>query len=206
MRTVTTKVYLYKELSDQAKKNAIEKSRYDIAAQADEWDSEEYRECLEEIEKLFDIKVHKWEVSSSHHYCRYEITDDRWSEHDDEPKMLLRYLNEMRPYLFKGKYYSGRYKNIEGKLVCNSRRSKVFFDMNCPLTGTWTDIAVEKSIEKAYERVRSGWTIKDFIDDMLDRFFEYWETDLASHLEDEFVEEEIINNEVEFLEDGTCYC
>lgn len=205
MREVTTTVYQFNELSDEAKKKAIEAWRYSIAERADEADNDDYQSCLAEMEMAFDICVSNWEVDSCSHHYRFSIVSDRFSEYEDDPKMLLRYINKVYFLIYKGKYYGNLYRGNDGEWVHKKRYSKVLRELNCPLTGMWVDYAAEEAMKNAFEYVRNGKTIREFLDDMLNKFFSCWEDDMYHHLSDEYVEEEIINNGYEFLEDGSRY-
>lgn len=198
MRTIG--IYLYNELSEEAKRKAIENSRYGIAEIADNSDSNDYRFCLAKMEEIFEIKVYDWEVTPYRHFYRFSITSPRWDENGDEPKMLPRYITHAEGKLNNGKYYGKLYRGGQGEWIHKTRYSKVLHESDYSITGSWTDGAAADAIAMAYMHVRQGWTIRDFVGDMLEKFFQAWENDLAYHLEDEFVEEEIISNEVEGIE------
>ena len=59
MREINFKVYSYDELSDEAKRVAIEKSRQSVGDILSEYDSDDYRATLKKIEQIFGIEVNK---------------------------------------------------------------------------------------------------------------------------------------------------
>lgn len=185
MRTIKTDLYLYDELN--------------------ETDDDAYRNTLERIEEVFQIDVYNW--NTDYLAYRYRFTNERWSDHGEDPKMLVRYLNYVSDDIFKGRYFStdGRYEN--GKYHYSCRYSKVLSDADeWPLTGVWCDEAVTKAIKDTAKYIRAGWTIRDFLDSMLSSFFYQWYTDYSNNRSDENVEDYLEgNSRCEFLADGTRY-
>ena len=56
MKTITLNIYQYDELSDAAKKKAVENMRETIGSMLCDFDADDYRSALEKIEKIFEIK------------------------------------------------------------------------------------------------------------------------------------------------------
>ena len=86
MRTIKTDLYLYDELNETAKKKAIEQCREYVAGICNETDDESYRNTLERIEEVFQIDVYNW--NTDYLAYRYRFTNERWSDHDEDPKCL----------------------------------------------------------------------------------------------------------------------
>lgn len=197
MRKVEYVLHDFAELSEAAKKVAIDEVRDSIGEIRSESDSCDYRETLQKIERAFDIEVYDWEVSGyrpSHYRFKYLGDLD-----DETPKMLPRYFERIWRDVFKGKYIGWR--ESKGKPYY----SKVLFnEESFSLVGMWTDDAVVKTMAERYEFVRQGCTISDFIDTMLCRFFEQWREDMEYAYSDESIEIELSEGsyEYEFLENG----
>ena len=205
MRQIIINVFKFNELSDEAKKAAIKNTGEAISSSRDECDCSDYASTLERIEDVFGIKV-RYDVSSCGHSFRFSIENGDWDELADNPKYLLRYLNNVVfPGTAKGKYYSTPGSYVNGKYHYKHRYSKVLFDQRCCcLTGCWCDNGIDDAVNAAYDAVRKGWTIRDFIEDALSRFFKFWEADLYYDWSDECVEEELTEGwkEREFLANG----
>jgi len=212
MREINFKVYQYDELSAEAKEKAVDNVRETIGSMLCDSDADEYRSALKEIEKIFEIKVYDWCVGCPGTYSRWRFNENsRFSEMSDEPRFLVRYLDEVEQYCRTGKYYSSPFRKVPvdkehpAGLDYTKRYSKVMFERNYCLTGTWTSAVVDEYMEKRWDYVRKGKSIEDFIDDMLYDFFKQWERDQECNYDDEAIEETIIGNEYEFTEDGMRY-
>ena len=141
-------------------------------------------------------------------YSRWRFKDNsRFANMSDDPKYLVRYLNEVERWCRKGKYYSSRKEQPAGS-VCVDRYSKVLFSRDYGLTGDWTSGVVDDYTgDKRWEYVRKGRTIKNYVDDLLCDFFTQWQRSKEDNFDDEAIEEEILNNDdYAFLEDGRRYC
>ena len=199
MREINFKVYSYDELSDEAKRVAIEKSRQSVGDILSEYDSDDYRATLNKIEQIFGIEVKKWEVGlCSRPWFEFSFDDFHYNEGEDCGDLLLRYLNrEVLPHVNNFKYYS------KGR---NCKRSKVVLDCygySYCLTGCWCDIAVDDALNNMWDAVRRGDSCYDFVSNMLHDFFQNWQRDMEAAYEDDYVAEHISVNEYEFYEDGT---
>lgn len=200
MREIKFNVYQFDELSDEAKKKAIETCKPSVADLANQFDSDEFRSTLSEIEKLFDISVNVWQIGP---YCRpsfrFRFTLERWRQNEEEPKMLVRYLNEVLPYL----KYAKRSYYKHGK----HRTSRVLYEEQYDycVSGTWCDAAVDDALNNMWEAFRKGLSCRDFVEDMLCNFFNKWQRALEDSWDDDYVAEHLNENGDEFLEDGTPY-
>lgn len=199
MREINFKVYSYDELSDEAKRVAIEKSRQSVGDILSEYDSDDYRATLKKIEQIFGIEVNRWEVGlCSRPWFEFSFDDFHYNEGEDCGDLLLRYLNrEVLPHVNNFKYYS------KGR---NCKRSKVVLDrygyFYC-LTGCWCDNAVGDALNNMWGSIRRGCSCYDFVSNMLHDFFHDWQRDMEAAYEDDYVAEHISENGDEFYEDGT---
>ena len=212
MREINFKVYHYDELSDDAKKKAVDEMRETIGSMLCDFDADDYRSALKEIEKIFEIKVYDWSVGYPGTYSRWRFNgSSRFYEMSDNPRFLVRYLDEVERYCRKGRFYSSPFRPCPKSeehptgFTYTKRYSKVMFERNYCLTGTWTSAVVDDYMQKRWEYVRKHRTIEDFIDDMLYDFFKQWERDQEANYDDEAIEETILGNDYEFTEDGERY-
>lgn len=199
MREINFKVYSYDELSDEAKRIAIEKSRQSVGDVCSEFDSDEYRTTLNKIEQIFGIEVKRWEVRlCSRPWFEFSFDDYSYNDGEDCGELLFRYLNrEILPHVNNFKYYS------KGR---NHKRSKVVLDpygYSYCLTGCWSDIAVDDALNNMWDAVRRGDSCYDFVNNMRHDFFNNWQRDMEAVYEDDYIAEHISENGDEFYEDGT---
>lgn len=197
MRTITKNIYTYEELSQDAKKKAIDSVRQEIGGMLNDNDNSEYNVALGDIEDVLDIKVYRWEVGAyCQPYFKFRLAS-AWQGMDDNPRFLLRYLRTISERIIKGRYYS---KNRR------SRHSHVLMDEEaCNISGTWCDCAIEKTLKNRYSYVARKCSIHEFLEDMLAGFFNNWQSDLEYAYEDECIEGMIMANEYEFTENGEEY-
>lgn len=208
MKEVIIKVYTINELTEEAKKYAIDNARCSVAECLNDADGYEYREALRKIEEALNIKVYDWEVNEYSHNFRFRINGD-WDDKADEERLLIRWLNNVAfPSCRQGKYFSTPFKYDEsGKRHYRARHSKVLFEpFNYVLTGSWCTCALDDMLNNAMNIVREGrTTVREFIERMLDGFFAQWGCDMEHNSSDEAVEEYLWNNEHQFLADGRAY-
>ena len=199
MREINFKVYSYDELSDEAKRVAIEKSRQSVGDVCSEFDSDDYRATLYKMEQIFGIEVNKWEVGlCSCPWFEFGFDDIHYDKGGDCEDLLLRYLNrEILPHVNNFKYYSKRRKSKASKVVLYP------YGYSCCLTGCWCDNAVDDALNNMWESIRKGYSCYDFVNNMLHDFFHNWQRDMEAVYEDDYVAEYISENEYEFYEDGT---
>ena len=199
MREINLKVYSYDELSDEAKRVAIEKSRQSVGDDRSEYDSDDYRATLNKIEQKFGIKVNRWEVGlCSRPWFEFSFDDIHYDKGGECEDLLLRYLNrEILPHVNNFKYYSKRRKSKASKVVLYP------YGYSCCLTGCWCDNAVDDALNNMWDAVRRGDSCYDFVSNMLHDFFHNWQMDMEAVYEDDYVAEHISENEYEFYEDGT---
>ncbi len=212
MREIKFNIYQYDELSAEAKEKAVDNVRETIGSMLCDFDADEYRSALKEIEKIFEIKVYDWSVGYPGTYSRWRFNENsRFSGLSDNPHFLVRYLDEVERYCRKGRFYSSSFRKVPvdkehpAGLAYTKRYSKVMFERNYCLTGTWTSAVVDDYMEKRWDYVRRHRTIEDFVDDMLYDFFKSWESNQECNYEDETIIDTILGNDYEFTEDGMRY-
>ena len=199
MRTIETKVYRYDELSSEAKENARNSLRDRLSGNRIDADAYDYRDTLAEIERIFRIKVRDWSVNGySPTYFRFDFVNlDK--DIENEPKFLLRYLNrDVLPCIDCRETYYKNHKIRKSRILSYPKYS-------CCITGAWTDWAVDDALNNIKESIMQGKSPREFVSDMLDKFFRQWNRDYEYACSDESIEEDILNNEYEFLENGKPY-
>lgn len=197
MRTIEHQIYRYDELSEQAQKLAIESTRERISSVRIESDSYDYRNTLDKIEHLFGVKVYDWSVDECNFYFRFEFTNIE-EETENEPRLLLRYLNtNVLPCIDnKKRYYS--------KTARVSRKSRILCKESYEycLTGCWCDSAVDNALNNMNQSVKKHLNAREFVESILEGFFEQWQNDYEYATSDECIAEDIEANDYEFYENG----
>lgn len=200
MRTIEHQIYRYDELSEQAQEVAIESTREKISSARIESDAYDYRNTLDKIEKIFGVKVYDWSVDEYNFYFRFEFTNID-EETENEPRLLLRYLNtNVLPCIDnKKRYYS--------KTARASRKSRILCNNGYEycLTGCWCDAAVDDALNNIKQSVKNKLNARDFVESILEGFFEQWQNDYEYSTSDECITETIEANDYEFYENGKPY-
>ena len=200
MRTIEYKIYRYDELSEQAQKVAIESMREKIGSTIIESDSYDYRNTLDKIEHIFGVKVYDWSVDECNFYFRFEFTNIE-EETENEPRLLLRYLNtNVLPCIDnKRRYYS--------KTSRASRKSRILSNKSYDycLTGCWCDYAVDNALNNIKQSVKKHFNAREFVESILEGFFEQWRNDYEYSNSDECIAETIEANDYEFYDNGKPY-
>ena len=195
MRTIERKIYRYDELSEQAQKLAIESMRNEISNVRIESDSYEYQNTLDKIEHIFGVRIYDWDVNEQNPYFRFEFTNIE-EDTENEPRLLLRYLNtNVLPYIDnKKRYYS--------KTAKASRKSRILYNNSYEycLTGCWCDNAIDNALNNIKQSVKNKFNARDFVESILEGFFEQWRNDYEYAISDECISEEIEANENQFYE------
>ena len=197
MRTIERKIYHYDELSEQAQQVAIESMREKISSARMESDSYDYRNTLDKIEHIFGVKIYDWNVNEYNSYFRFEFTHID-EETENEPRLLLRYLNtNVLPCIDnKKRYYS--------KTARASRKSRILCNNSYEycLTGCWCDSAIDNALNNIKQSVKNKLNAREFVNSILEGFFEQWRNDYEYAISDECIAETIEVNEYEFYESG----
>lgn len=196
MRTITT--YFYDELSPEAQKSAVENLRNRIGDSNYEIASDDYRACLDDIANQFNLNIYNWEIGMyCPYYFRFEIKDREMREvQESDSKYIIRYFeNFIKPRL----QHEVRVYWKNGK----TRKSRIQTQYDCCITGCYTDYTIDKALNERYEYVRKGYSLREYLYEVLDNFFKSWQRELESCYSDEVIAEHISVNDFEFLEDGT---
>lgn len=200
MRTIERQIFRYDELSEQAQEVAIESTRERISSTIIESDSYDYRNTLDKIEQIFGVKIYDWSVDEYNFYFSFEFTNID-EETENEPRLLLRYLNtNVLPCIDNQKrYYS--------KTTRASRKSRILCkkSYNYCLTGCWCDAAVDDALNNIKQSVKNKLNARDFVESILEGFFEQWRNDYKYSTSDECIAETIEANDYEFYENGKPY-
>ena len=200
MRTIERKIFRYDELSEQAKEVATESMREKISSAIIESDSVDYYNTLNEIEQIFGVKIYDWNVDEYNSYFRFEFTHID-EETENEPRLLLRYLNtNVLPCIDnKKRYYSKTAKaSRKSRILCNN-------SYDYCLTGCWCDNAIDNALNNIKQSVKNKFNAREFVNSILEGFFEQWRNDYEYAISDECISEEIEANDYEFYENGRPY-
>lgn len=205
MRTITTNLYTFDELSDEAKEKAIESYRYYDFEFA--W-QREMVDTIKAIAEVMNCKV-EW---FSYDGITYDVSLYSRETEDIENlsgKRAWAYI--WNNYLYPNREYKTYWKD---KVIhCDGRKnwkrkSKISFGWdNCPFTGYCADccfIEAWREWQKLF-RNNSTLTVEDFIDLVAINLSKEWTNDNKYQNSDEAIAEILSINEYEFTEDGNRY-
>lgn len=198
MKQVSITLYEFSELNEEAKKRAINDARGWVVEGETDIIGDSFWFTIEKIEEVFGIKVEEdqngmlgWEWNEDHK-DRFEYANwQSGNEVQDDPKMLVRYLNEVagRINTLK-KYYLPLDKWVKGRrhITAPSRESKVMskgYD-HC-LTGDYSDKAVDDMMNGRWVYVRDGATIWEFLTDLMVNLKVNWDDELEEMTSDDAI-------------------
>ena len=200
MRTIEQHIFRYDELSEQAQQLAIESMKDEISSVRTESDSYEYRNTLDKIEQIYRVNIYDWSVDEYNFHFRFDFVGIH-EDMENEPRLFLRYLNNnVLPCIDNRKrYYTRGYTA--------SRRSKIMFEneYDCCISGTWTDSAIDDALNNIKRSLKKHLNAREFVESILEGFFEQWRNDYEYTCSDECIAEEIEANDYEFFENGKPY-
>lgn len=198
MKRVTIDLYDFSELNEQARQRAINDARGWVVEGETDIIGDSFWFTIEKIEEAFGIKVEEdqngmlgWEWQEDSRWECFVDFNGRWLTPDDDPQMLVRYLNEVagRINSFKS-YYLPMEKWVKGRrhITSPKRESKVMFGgyHQC-LTGDYSDSFVDEMITKRWEYVRRGMTISEFLCDLLVGLKAKWDDELEEMTSDDAI-------------------
>ena len=200
MRTIEHQIYRYDELSAQAQQVATDSLRDRISGTRIESDSYDYRNTLDKIEQIFRVKVYDWSVDECNFYFRFEFTNID-EETENEPRLLLRYLNNnVLPCIDNKKRYYSKTARVSRKsrILCNNGYEYC-------LTGCWCDYSVDNALNNIKQSIKDKFNAREFIESILEGFFEQWQNDYEYSTSEECIAETIEANDYEFFENGKPY-
>lgn len=200
MKTIERQIFRYDELSEQAQKVAIEFMKDEISSVRTESYSYEYRNTLDEIEHIFGVNVYDWHVDEYNYHFRFDFTGID-EETENEPRLLLRYLNtNVLPYIDNKKRYYSKTARVSRKsrILCNN-------DYEYCLTGCWCDNAIDNALNNINQSVKNRLNAREFVENLLEGFFKQWQNDYEYACSDECIAEEIEANDYEFYNNGRPY-
>jgi len=199
MRTETN-IYKFDELSEEAKKKAIE------------WylgDGLEYHfykdnlDTLNSFENIFNIKVTDYSYGG---YCMPHISWD-FTDHDSEyieeleyVRLLKYVINNFWNYLYKPRV---KYLKAVGSNNNKERISNIFLDETCTLTGYYMDMEILNPIYNFLNNFKEPClNYSELISECLDSFIYACNRDWEWCHSEEYAIENIKANEFEFDENG----
>lgn len=216
MRTVSLKLYKFEELGEEAKEKAIKHYRNNDTEIA--WASEN-RDTMEKFAEIFPIKVTHWEYGGRGEGVSFHFTCDDTIEELSGQRLATYIWNNYKSDLFKGKYYRHlkdgskrifhkriRSNQLTGKArLCdwtNAYYSGIFLTTDCVLTGYCMDMDILDPIYKFLDKPDNQ-SFRDLLEDCFDEWIKACNADIDWQNSDEYISEELVNNDYEFTEDGT---
>jgi hypothetical protein len=219
MRTIEVKVFSFDELGEQAKKKAINDHRESVEYG---W-SDENRKSLEKFADIFNLRGLSWSYGGGGGSW-VTASFESWSEGRENlsgRRLIAELWNVGKNTIWTPKYlkhgeirderppYHPMRKVSEitggpnkGKFSI-SYYSRIQKEADCPFTGVCSDYYLIKPIEEYLKNPDPNKTYKELIKYCLDSWAESCGEDYDYTFSDEYVQEELENNEYEFTEDGS---
>lgn len=197
MRTVTKTYDIFQlaELSAAARKTAYDEWLKDFDYS---WRSDNHN-TLDAFERTFNITIYDWSYDTCGYY--YRFTSHYCGEEEDLKGIrLLKYIcNNYWHILFKPRTYhhKGNYEK--------QRKSHIFTNNCCVLTGYCTDEDILKPIYDFLKAPDTLTSLYDLMDKCLDSFFKSCRDDMEYQCSEANFEESCVANGYEFLENGKMY-
>ena len=199
MRTITTTIYHFDELSEEAKKKAIESFR---CTESFQFYNEEIQDTIKEIARS---------ISCDYDYYSYDgiFYEVSFTSHDNIESLSGKraYAYIVNNYLMPNKEYKTYWK--DHCIYCDGRKnvkrkSNLFYSWdNCPFTGYIADCCFIEAWRAWEKSFTSKSTIEDFLDLLGAKLGKEWTGENEYQNSNEFISEMLTVNDYEFLEDGT---
>lgn len=171
------KVYTFNELSEDAKKVAIDSMRNDVANYLNSFDALDFRATVKEVCDVFNAK------SSGRYLTDLRYSGDDYDEYVDEDGNET--AETVRQF-------------VEDRL----KRAGIDIENDWQFTGTFADDAACKYIEQVLKGEKTPESIDEFIKELGDAIHYQWEQQEEANSDDEVVAEFLSANNYEFLESG----
>lgn len=171
------KVYTFDELSDEAKKTAINSMRNNVAEDLNAFDANDFRATVKEVCDVFNAK------SSGHYLTDLRYRGDNYDEYVDEDGNET--AETVRQF-------------VEDRL----KWADIDIKKDYPFTGVFTDEDACKYIEEVLKGEKTPESIDEFIEELGKVIHYQWEQQEDANTDDEVIADFLIANEYEFLESG----
>lgn len=205
MRIEEIKIYTFEELSEESKEKAIENYR-NVSHEYD-W-IDESMDSLKAFTNVFNVKIKDYSLGEYNSYIRFSIDETIEENTENMSPMRLRtyIINNFYNQIYKGKYYStqGYYdenKQYHYKFKYSLIKKEPY---TCVLTGYCMD---DNLLDNIYKFIKSPFNTNfyDLIDSCFDSFIKSLQNDIEYQNSDEYITEQLINNDYEFYENGKMY-
>ncbi|MCK9597359.1 hypothetical protein M0R19_09315 [Candidatus Pacearchaeota archaeon] len=218
MKTIKIKVYKFKELSKEIKEKIIQSWRNE---QSYPWEDEN-RAVLDEFEKIFPVKVGKWEYGYRN-FIDFGLEYDYMSFNRDvldsmKGLRLRKYiLNNYYNYLYVHQFVKPlrrddafishprvKSQKLSNGKIYNSYRSAIYFEENC-LTGYSAGYEILKPFIDFIKNPKKDVDFEDIIKECLESWLNYCKEDYEYWLSEEAIKEDIKINNYRFFKNGEIY-
>ena len=188
MKTISTENHSYSELSDSAKEAAIQNLITQKSEDPYEVDgtSEECLDSLKAIAEAFNVNIIDYSFGPYSQGNKVKIDD--WNDHEDSLNTLLRVL-------IQGGYET--HKDL------SKMAEKENFPGHCPFTGVCYDEDIIESITKSI--IIDGNDLRTAFDQVGDLIRKILEKEIEYAQCEEYIKEELDEDEEMFLSDGEIY-
>lgn len=222
MKTVEINLYKFEELSERAKQTAIEHHRNNNFEYF--W-ADENRQTLEKFAEIFPIKVTNWSYGGRGEGVDFHFTCSDEIEELTGQRLATYIWNNYKTDLFKGKYFHSQkfgltdhklnHRRVKSRQITtncpnmgkwsNSYYSAILLDSCCVLTGYCMDDEILNPIYNFLNKPIENISFRDLLESCFDCWVTACNNDIEYQNSDEYISDEIINNDCDFEEDGTIF-
>jgi len=205
MRTIRTKIFKFDELNENAKQVAISNFR-----QTQDFDYiwDEAHDTVKAFNEVFNLS------EGTRSWMEYRTNFDDDIENLKGFRLKKYIWNNFKNEIFTGKYYSKFVDTLkDGTKIEKSnefpigqrlvtRHSRITLTTNCPLTGVYYDLDILDPIYNFLDNKDDETTFSDLLDECFSSLKKSVEGEIEARETDEYVIEEIEDNEMEFTANG----
>ena len=190
MKTILTKLYQFDELNETAQNYAIEQYRNNNDFLGQYWQEENF-ESIKAVLNFFDWSIDDYSIEYWNANCSY-VSISLNLDYAEE----IANLSGIRLYKFLINNYVNK-KTGSFNSVFDGKPD----DGRCLFTGYCADGAVTQPIEEFLKRP-TNITFEELMEECIYEGLKYIESDYHYQLSDEYIKDEIINNEMQFNAEG----
>lgn len=213
--------YQFEELSEEAKKKAIENTRWDCMEYNMGCADLEYEATMKAFADITFCECKDWEVGYNSYYCSARDCESIFFggeyttfEGVVGPKYVFRYVNDrILPKLWKGKYRSGKWRQVPVSkehprgIAAKNYHSRILGDYeSCSLTGVFCDFDIIEPIlkfVKAWPKYPENFTLLDLFQQCYESLFKTWHEEYEHWADnEESIGEWLEEQKIEFTKDG----
>lgn len=196
MKTITINIYSFNELSEEAKKSALQ----DFCDTGEYFLADENAESLKEFQNFLPVNVKNWQYGGGK-YIRYSLTCEEAVQNLYGQRLRTYILNNYYSILYEQKPYGKYFKSASGVWKYPKRSNIFYIQTSCPFTGYVMDESLLQPIREFIDKPDNS-TFSELIHKCLNNWLNECESDYDYFFSLENYSEHCEANDYEFDECG----